>query len=220
MKIQFRSDSIHIEGYVNCVNRPSKKLHEGGEEFVEIIEAGTFKRALELNPVDLLVNHNNDNKVGDTLTNVKLEEDEIGLKIEANITDIKVIDAFKAGNIRQMSFGFICKDSYDKVIEGIRNRFVRSIELFEVSLLDKLAPAYTGSLIQMRSESGVALEVGELIIRSIDIDLSDETKEEIVIEEESNIVESEDQQEVLKLWLEFIKLEKIKSEVWGWKVSK
>ena len=47
MKIELRSDSVAIEGYVNAVERDSKPLSLGGGIFVEKVQAGAFRRALE-----------------------------------------------------------------------------------------------------------------------------------------------------------------------------
>ena len=58
MKIKIRADSVHIEGYVNAVERKSKPLFSRFGEFVEKICAGVFGRALERNKdVRIYLNH-------------------------------------------------------------------------------------------------------------------------------------------------------------------
>ena len=47
MKIIIRSDHVHIEGYVNAVERLSKPITERMGTFRERIMAGAFKKALE-----------------------------------------------------------------------------------------------------------------------------------------------------------------------------
>ena len=55
MKIQIRSDSVEIEGYVNAVGRDSRPMRDRstGERFVEQIVPGVFTRALTRNDVEV-----------------------------------------------------------------------------------------------------------------------------------------------------------------------
>ena len=59
MKGEIRSDgTAQISGYVNVVDRESRVLHDVSGQFVEVIEAGTFRRALErAEKVGLMFNH-------------------------------------------------------------------------------------------------------------------------------------------------------------------
>ena len=68
MKIQIRSDSVEIEGYVNAVGRDSRPMRDRstGERFVEQIVPGVFTRALTRNDVDLLLNHDHERVLGST----------------------------------------------------------------------------------------------------------------------------------------------------------
>ena len=45
MKIIIRADHVHIEGYVNAVERLSKPITERLGTFRERVMAGTFKKA-------------------------------------------------------------------------------------------------------------------------------------------------------------------------------
>ena len=92
MRIELRADSVLIEGYVNAVARDSRPMRDKdtGKRFVEQIVPGVFKRALEQNEVDLLLDHDNNRKLGSTQTNLSLVEDAIGLKARAEITDPEV----------------------------------------------------------------------------------------------------------------------------------
>ena len=94
MKIEIRGNSsVHIEGYVNAVGRDSRILNSPTKgSFVEMIEPGTFGKALErAENVDLLLNHNKDRKLGSTsVGNLALNEDSIGLRAEADIKDAEV----------------------------------------------------------------------------------------------------------------------------------
>ena len=71
MRIELRADSVLIEGYVNAVARDSRPMRDRdtGQRFVEQIVPGAFRRALEQNEVDLLLDHDNNRKLGSTQTN-------------------------------------------------------------------------------------------------------------------------------------------------------
>ena len=98
MKIQIRSDSVEIEGYVNAVGRDSRPMRDRstGERFVEQIVPGAFTRALSRNDVDLLLDHDEKRLLGNTKTNLELTEDSIGLKARATVTDKEVIEKARA----------------------------------------------------------------------------------------------------------------------------
>ena len=158
MKIRVKGDDVTIEGYVNAVERKSKVLNDRFGKFVERIKAGAFGRALKKNPnVRILLNHNWDRDLGGTDSNLKLEEDSIGLHARAVIHDHEVAEDARSGNLVGWSFGFC--DTEDGVTiteeDGLPVRNVRDLELFEVSLLNRKAiPAYDGTLITVRADGG------------------------------------------------------------------
>lgn len=159
MKIIIRNDSITIEGYVNAVERNSKPLMERGVKFIERIGAGAFKRALErAEDVRILLNHNWDRDLGGIKDGtLELEEDNIGLKARATITDPEVVEDGKNGNLVGWSFGF---EDLPNGVEQLRDeesglplRKVKDLNLFEVSLLNrKKTPAYIGTLVNVRED--------------------------------------------------------------------
>lgn len=159
MKIIVRNDSITIEGYVNAVERNSKPLMERGVKFIERIGAGAFKRALErAEDVRILLNHNWDRDLGGIKDGtLELEEDNIGLKARATITDPEVVEDGKNGNLVGWSFGF---EDLPNGVEQLRDeesglplRKVKDLNLFEVSLLNrKKTPAYIGTLVNVRED--------------------------------------------------------------------
>ena len=159
MKIIIRADSIVIEGYVNAVERNSKPLTERGVRFIERIGAGAFKRAIaRAKDIRILLNHNWSKDLGGLSDgNLELEEDAIGLKARATITDPEVIEDARKGNLVGWSFGF------DDIPEGVTQlrdeetglplRKVKDLDLFEVSLLNrKKTPAYAGTLVNVRDD--------------------------------------------------------------------
>ena len=159
MRISIREDKVIIEGYVNAVERNSKPLNERGVTFLERITAGAFKRAISrAQDIRILLNHNAERDLGGIKDgNLELEEDNIGLKARAEITDPEVIDDARKGNLIGWSFGF----SDDNVTQlrdeesGLPLRKVNDLELYEVSLLNrKKSPAYVGTLVSVRAEDG------------------------------------------------------------------
>ena len=159
MKIIIRNESITIEGYVNAVERNSKPLTERGVTFIERIGAGAFKRAIKrAKDIRILLNHNWSKDLGGLSDGtLELEEDNIGLKARATITDPEVIADAKRGDLVGWSFGF------DDIPEGVSQlrdeetglplRKVKDLDLFEVSLLNrKKTPAYAGTLVNVRDD--------------------------------------------------------------------
>ena len=158
MRIELRADSVLIEGYVNAVARDSRPMRDRdtGQRFVEQIVPGAFRRALEQNEVDLLLDHDNNRKLGSTQTNLSLTEDAIGLKARAEITDPEVIQKAREKKLRGWSFGFHELDASE---EDMPN----GMKLVEVSLIDeKKVPCYTGTSIETRA-SGEAVVTTDLL---------------------------------------------------------
>ena len=193
MKIIIRSDSITIEGYVNAVERNSKPLTERGVQFIERIGAGAFKRAIaRAKDIRILLNHNWSKDLGGISDGtLELEEDNIGLKARATITDPEVIEDARKGNLVGWSFGF--NDIPDGVSQlrdeetGLPLRKVKDLDLFEVSLLNRTkSPAYVGTLINVRddgSETKINLSEDNIVeeVETIDESVKDpepETREE------------------------------------------
>ena len=159
MRIIIRSDSVVIEGYVNAVERNSKPLTERGITFIERVAAGAFNRALKrAKDVRILLNHNYKKDLGGIADgNLELEEDNIGLKARAIITDPEAIEEARKGNLVGWSFGFL--DTPDGVTQlrdeetGLPLRIINDLELFEISLLNRQkSPAYTGTLVNVRAD--------------------------------------------------------------------
>lgn len=191
MKINVRADSVHIEGYVNAVERNSKPLFSRFGKFVEKIVAGAFGRALKRNKdVRILLNHDWDKNVGGTGTGeLRLTEDTIGLHAEADITDAQVVKDAKEGNLVGWSFGFRDRDVVimQDAETGLPLRSVRDLDLLEVSLLNReKTPAYIGTLVNVRDADGndTAVNIGdtndeavEVIVEGATDDITDDTKE-------------------------------------------
>lgn len=189
MKIIIRSDSVTLEGYVNAVERNSKPLTERGVTFIERIGAGAFKRAIaKAKDIRILLNHNWDKDLGGLKDgNLELEEDSIGLKARAVITDPEVIEDAKKGNLVGWSFGF--EDIPDGVKQlrdeetGYPLRKVKDLNLFEVSILNrKKSPAYVGTLVNVRDDgTEERVNISEDYIED-EVETLDETTKETIEE--------------------------------------
>ena len=204
MKIRVKGDSVTIEGYVNAVERKSKVLNDRFGKFVEIIKAGAFRRALKKNPnVRILLNHNWDRDLGGTDSNLKLEEDNIGLHARAVINDHEVAEDARSGNLVGWSFGFC--DAEDGVTiteeDGLPVRNVRDLDLYEVSLLNRKAiPAYDGTLVTVRADGGNINLAGLEEFKSVEIEDEEpqkkaEEKEEVEEKEEAGKAEPQERAE-------------------------
>lgn len=157
MKIEIRSDSVEIDGYVNAVARDSRPLKDKktGQRFVEQIVPKAFERALShADEVRLLLNHDETRELGSTKTNLKLYEDAIGLRAHAVITDAEVIEKARKHELRGWSFGFRPTEvTAEDVNENLQRRFVEDMQLEEVSIIDmRKLPCYEGTLIEARAE--------------------------------------------------------------------
>lgn len=173
MQIEIRADKAILEGYVNTVERKSKPLRSRIGQFVEKITKGTFKRALEKNDdVKLLLNHDWSKEYGSTKQgNLELVEDNIGLRVRAEVTDADLINKARQGKLVGWSFGF--KDSPNGVVQsiedGVITRNVKDIELLEVSILDNTKkPAYDGTLVTVRSDEDIQYH-GEPLFTDIEV---------------------------------------------------
>lgn len=178
MKIIIRNDHVHIEGYVNAVERLSKPITERLGTFRERVKAGTFKKALKrAEDIRILSNHEWSKDLGGIRDgNLHLDEDAIGLRAEADIYDADVIEDAKAGNLVGWSFGFYPIESRDTSEDGMPIKELIDIDLKEVSLLNrKHIPAYDGTLVMVR-DNEPKMVIGESMMAD-DVDVREESEE-------------------------------------------
>lgn len=178
MKIIIRSDHVHIEGYVNAVERLSKPITERLGTFRERVKAGTFSKALKrAEDIRILSNHKWEKDLGGIKDgNLHLEEDAIGLRASTDIYDAEVIEDAKAGNLVGWSFGFYPLESRDTSEDGMPIKELIDIDLKEVSLLNrKHVPAYDGTLVMVR-DNEPKIVIGESLMDD-DVEIREETPE-------------------------------------------
>jgi len=144
-----------VSGYVNKTEQYSEELGIV-KRFKEKISKGSFKRALEnsMEDIDFLADHNPDLVLASTKNGtLKLEEDDIGLRMEAKIINTSVgrdwFEMISSGLITNMSFGFkVVDDVWEKISDDLYERNINDLELFEVSAVR--TPAYAQSTIASR----------------------------------------------------------------------
>lgn len=157
MELEIRNGALHVSGYVNAVERDSRRLPQrmckkARSDFVEKISAGAFGRAVSrAREVRLMFNHKRD--IGGTADGtLKLSEDSIGLKAQAVFTDPEAVEAAKRGELRGWSFGFTdAVDRWEDVSDGLQRRTIDDLDLQEVSILS-VTPAYVGTSVELRGE--------------------------------------------------------------------
>ena len=113
-----------------------------------------------------MLNHDWEKDLGSTLQgNLELEEDNIGLKARATIKDREVIEKAKNGDLIGWSFGFTDEEVEEKDVDGVKNRAIKDLNLYEVSVLDrKRIPAYDGNLLYVRNKDKKNIYTSEIFI--------------------------------------------------------
>ncbi|WP_294363612.1 HK97 family phage prohead protease [uncultured Clostridium sp.] len=182
MKYEIREDnSVELSGYINVVQRDSKKLRDKAGEFIEQIMPNAFKKSLYKTPnIPILFNHKFDRELGrNGVGECEIYEDNIGLKYRIRTNDDEVVELAKAGRLTGNSFGFrSLKETYETLANGIRRRFVHELELIECSILS-VEPAYIATSVEVRAEGEIDMEFR----------VFDEVEEETIVEE--NVEETE-----------------------------
>ena len=226
MKVNIRADKVEIEGYVNAIERDSKPLWSRVGQFIERICKGAFKKALKRNDdVHILLNHDWTRDLGSTKAgNLELEEDNIGLRVRACITDPEVVKKARAGELVGWSFGFSDRDVINSIRDGMPHRAVKDLDLAEVSILDRRkSPAYEGTLITARAEEDVVHFRGEDFIDEVEVKedqpekqpetVEENTTEVVEVQEETPKDNEPKQQEIVDKEIDYSKYEEIIAEM-------
>ena len=190
MKVEIRSDSIILEGYVNAILRESRVLNSVKGKFIEVVEERTFAKAIEkAKNILLLHNHKKDRVLGSIKDgNLELKEDNIGLYAKCEIRDNEVIEKAKNGELKGWSFGFsVIKDRWESKENGIDKRYLEDINLYEVSILD-VTPAYYATSVEVRG--GEETELIEERSCETTVKLVETQEERAEVDDLANSVES------------------------------
>jgi HK97 family phage prohead protease len=145
-----QAESRMVTGYAAVFDSDSEDL--GG--FIEQIERGAFKEAIQTSDVRALFNHDNNFILARTASGtLRLYEDERGLKyeFEAPRTSMgnDLLEMIKRGDISQSSFGFTVDDDEWSNKGGIAFRKIKKVKrLYDVSPVT--FPAYPEASVAVR----------------------------------------------------------------------
>lgn len=146
-------------GYASVFDSPSEPM-----PFVEYVRKGAFAKTLNDGAdVRLLIDHEGVPLARTKSGTLVLEEDDRGLRVEANLDPAnpdaaRVISAMKRGDISQMSFAFrTIKDSWN-TDRSVRE--LKEVQLYDVSVVT--FPAYEETVAEIRSGQA-AQEVATIV---------------------------------------------------------
>ncbi|OPX47828.1 HK97 family phage prohead protease [Clostridium thermobutyricum] len=157
LKIENKVEDRKLQGYASVFSEEYTKIADmWGDTFNERIVSGAFKDTLEQKADDIfmLVNHNWDKVVGRSGSNLKLTEDEHGLRFELQVPNTvdgnDLLENVRLGLIRGCSFGFNVIDSETRWLEDEFYRDITKVDLFEITAT--AIPAYSNTEIACRSD--------------------------------------------------------------------
>jgi len=137
-------------GYAAVFDSPSEPL-----PWTEFVKRGAFRKTIKDGAdVRLLIDHEGVPLARSKSGTLTLEEDDFGLRVEAQLDETnpdaaKIMSALRRGDISQMSFAFeTVKDSWS---QDKRTRELREVKLFDVSVVTY--PAYEQTVAELRSRN-------------------------------------------------------------------
>jgi len=144
------SDALRFEGYAALFNSWSEDL--GG--FREQIAPGAFAKSLPADDVRALMNHDPNYVLGRNRSGtLVLTEDDRALRFAVTAPDTQwardLYESVKRGDINQCSFGFQAIRDDWRTADGIDERTLLEVRLFDVSIVTY--PAYPDTSANVRS---------------------------------------------------------------------
>ena len=150
LEMRAEGDGNTLVGYASVFDSPSEPM-----PFVEYVRRGAFSKTINDGAdVRLLVDHEGVPLARTKSGTLVLEEDERGLRVEADLDPsnpdaARIISAMKRGDLSQMSFAFrTIKDSYN-ADRSVRE--LKEVQLFDVSVVT--FPAYEETVAELRSRN-------------------------------------------------------------------
>ena len=165
--IEIRGDgkSIFISGFANITEKESHFLNEHGRRFKEVVAPSMWSKALSrAKEIPILFNHQENRKLNSWKVgkqDVKVFENEIGLKVELEINDSEIVQKVKEDRsfLTGWSWGFIDRSSKWLKKDGYDQRILYDVDLLEISLLGGITkPAYPSANVFMEVRSEGILE--------------------------------------------------------------
>lgn len=175
MKIEIRSDSVLISGYVNATEKKSRPVITPHGRVVEVIEPRAFEGAIDrAGNITVTVDHDSTHVYASTEGGtLKLYEDNIGLHAETVITDPTVIELAKKGKIKGWSFGmYNVVDQLEARADDLPLRRIKSLDIDHVTLVVKKTPCYSATSVEVRAEGEIDIET-----RTVDITSAENKKD-------------------------------------------
>lgn len=153
LELRALDDGNTLVGYAAVFDSPSEPM-----PYTELVRRGAFSKTLNDGAdVRLLIDHEGVPLARTRSGTLALEEDERGLRVEAELDPAnpdaaRVLSAMRRGDLSQMSFAFkTIKDSYN---EDRSVRELKEVKLFDVSIVT--FPAYEDTVAELRSRNETA----------------------------------------------------------------
>ncbi|CAB4153721.1 Prohead protease [uncultured Caudovirales phage] len=172
IELRAMTEGNTLVGYAAVWDSPSEPL-----PWTEFVRRGAFRKTIKDGAdVRLLIDHDGVPLARTKSGTLTLAEDEIGLRIEAQLDEsnpdaAKLMSALRRGDVSQMSFAFqTVKDSWstDK-----RTRELKEVRLYDVSVVTY--PAYEETVAELRSANNTVTDtvktVSPLALRKRQIQL-------------------------------------------------
>lgn len=154
LEVRAENDGNTLVGYAAIFDSPSEPL-----PFTEYVKRGAFSKTLNDGAdVRLLIDHEGVPLARSKSGTLALEEDERGLRVEADLDPnnpdaARIISAMKRGDLNQMSFAFrTIKDNWS---DDRKVRELREVQLFDVSVVT--FPAYEETVAELRNAQPPAI---------------------------------------------------------------
>ena len=212
MRVELRSDGLHISGYVNVPGRQSRPVMTPHGMVIETIEQRAFQRAIErAGNIRMLLDHDPERVLADTASNtLQVAEDNIGLRAESVVTDPEVIEGARTGKLRGWSFNI--KNPVDEVeqrAEGLPLRIIKDLEMDEVTLVMHRIPVYSSTSIEVRADTDdgerIEYRAGDEPVEFVDMTEKDPDPEEERAEEPKEPEQHQDYHADVKRRIEDLK---------------
>lgn len=156
--VEGRQDTRTLVGYAAVFDRPAL-IGSGALRFRERVARGAFAKTIQEADVRLLVNHDPNHVLARTTNGtLRLSEDEIGLRVEA---DLDLLDheaalwarRIERGVVNQMSFAFdVIREDWDLEADP-PERTLLEVRLWDVSVVT--FPAYVDTVASVRMDDRV-----------------------------------------------------------------
>lgn len=153
LELRALDDGNTLVGYAAVFDSPSEPM-----PYTEFVRRGAFSKTLNDGAdVRLLIDHEGVPLARTKSGTLSLEEDERGLRVEAELDPenpdaARVLSAMRRGDLSQMSFAFkTVKDSYN---EDRSVRELKEVKLFDVSIVT--FPAYEDTVAELRTRNETA----------------------------------------------------------------